>query len=338
MMLPLLKLASDGQQHTLAEALERLAQDFKLTEDDRAEVLRSGQTRLYNRIGWTTTYLKKAGLLQAVGPGRFQLTDRGRDVLAGGPVALDVAFLEKRFPEISEFRKSRLKREGAEEEPPAVYNTSNGTWTQRPSVEERVRKTLELSFPNEATRRDALRFFALAIETADEERGNGWYVRETERGLRLMTGRLLACEIAPSKIRVSVIGPISEDVRAALGADADKDLEFKQLPGGLILTFPVEHAAEALASLKNELTSFIDEAMARVRRSVSLDDHVPEALGYVSSVVGRELPQPVAEAQDSGQRDDPSDEDDVSVSREPRIRGRAPIFEHGQRSNAPLLR
>jgi len=59
LMLPLLKLASDGQQHTLAEAVERLALEFQLSEDDRTQLLRSGQTRLYNRVGWTTTYLRK---------------------------------------------------------------------------------------------------------------------------------------------------------------------------------------------------------------------------------------------------------------------------------------
>ena len=52
---------------TLAEAIERLAQEFQLSNDDRAQLLRSGQTRLYNRVGWTTTYLKKAGLLRPSG-------------------------------------------------------------------------------------------------------------------------------------------------------------------------------------------------------------------------------------------------------------------------------
>ena len=98
LMLPLLKLAGDGQQHTLAEAVERLAQEFQLSDDDRAQLLQSGQTRLYNRVGWATTYLKKAGLLQAVGPGRFQLTDRGRDVLASRPAAIDVAFPGESVP------------------------------------------------------------------------------------------------------------------------------------------------------------------------------------------------------------------------------------------------
>src|SRR4249920_604089 len=107
LMLPLLKLTGDGQQHTLAEAVERLSVEFQLSEDDRTQLLRSGQTRIYNRVGWTTTYLKKAGLLQASGTGRFLLTERGREVLASKPAAIDVAFLESRFPEMSEFRKTR---------------------------------------------------------------------------------------------------------------------------------------------------------------------------------------------------------------------------------------
>ena len=197
------------------------------------------------------------------------------------------------FQNTSEFRKARSTREVADEEPPAIFNAADGTWNQRAGVEERVRKTLELSIPNEAIRREALRFLALAIEIADEERGNAWYVRETEHGLRLMTGRLLACEIAPSKMRVSVIGPIGDDVRGALGAEAEKDWEFKQVPGGLLLTFPVEHAGGSSRTCSRMGSpASLTSAMARVRRSVSLEDHVPEAVAYIASVVGRELPQP----------------------------------------------
>jgi len=233
LMLPLLKLASDGQPHTFAEAVERLTEEFQLSDADRTQLLKSGQTRMYNRAAWTATYLKRAGLLQAVGLGRFQLTDRGREVLDSRPAAIDVAFLASRFPEMSDLRKTRARSEVAGEEPPATFNTADGTWNQRAGVEERVRETLELSIPIEAIRREVLRFMALAIENADEERSNAWYVRETEYGLRLMTGRLLACEIAPSKIRISMIGPVGDDVRGALGAEAENDEEFKKLPGGL---------------------------------------------------------------------------------------------------------
>jgi hypothetical protein len=159
---------------------------------------------------------------------------------------------------MSEFRKGRSTGEVAGEEPPATFNTADGTWNHRAGVEERVRETMELSIPNEAMRRAALDFLALAIDTADEERGNAWCARETERGLRVMTGRLLACEVGRSKMRVSVIGPISDDVRSALGAEAEKDEEFKSVPGGLLLTFPTEHAAEALDLLRDGLNSFVD--------------------------------------------------------------------------------
>jgi restriction system protein len=60
LMLPLLELASDGQRHNLAEAIERMAQEFQLSDDDRAQLLQSGQTRLYNRVGWATTLRRLA--------------------------------------------------------------------------------------------------------------------------------------------------------------------------------------------------------------------------------------------------------------------------------------
>jgi hypothetical protein len=334
LMLPLLKLAGDAQQHTLGEAVEQLAQEFRLSDDDRTQLLQSGQTRLYNRVGWSTTYLKKAGLLQAVGPGRFRLTDRGRDVLASSPATIDIAFLESRFAEMADFRKAGSKAE----EPPASFNTADGTWSQREGVGERVREMLELSIPGEATRQEALQLLASAIENAAEENGSAWYLRETGHGLRLMTGRLIGCEVSRLKMRVSIIGPISDDARGALGAETAEDEEFKKIPGGLLLTFPVEHAVAAWPLLKDGFNSFVDAAMTRVRSRVSLEDHVPEAVAYIGHVVGRELPQPepAPESPDSANAAD-TDEDDSGTSREPRVRGRAPIFEHAQRSIASLM-
>jgi hypothetical protein len=147
---------------------------------------------------------------------------------------------------MSEFRKARSRREVEGEEPPATFDTANDKWNQRAGVEQRVREMMELSIPNEAIRRAALHFVALAIDNADEECGNAWCLRETEQGLRVMTGRLLACEIARSKMRVSVIGPIGDDIRSALGAEVEKDAELKKVLGGSLLTFPMEHAAEAV--------------------------------------------------------------------------------------------
>ena len=59
LMLPLLELASDGEAHTLAESVEQMAQHFQLSNEERTEVGHGGQNKLYNRVGWATTYLKK---------------------------------------------------------------------------------------------------------------------------------------------------------------------------------------------------------------------------------------------------------------------------------------
>jgi hypothetical protein len=140
-------------------------------------------------------------------------------------------------------------------------------------------------------------------------------------------------------MRVSVIGPVSDDVRSALGADIENDAEFKKVPGALLLTFPVEHAAGALGLLRDGFNSFVDLAMARVRRPVSLEEHVPEAVTYIAGIVGRALPQPdpITEPQEAEHLDVAPDEEDSGGSREPKIRGRAPIFEPGQRAIATLV-
>ena len=339
-MLPLLKLASDGKQHNLKEAVERLALEFQLSDDDQKELLKSGQTRLYNRVAWTTTYLRKAGLIQAEGVGRFQLTDRGREVLASKPTTIDLAFLTSRFPEMSEFRKGVAKREGVGNEPPATFNSTDRTWNLRTGVEDRIREKLNRSVPKELWRTAALQFFAFAIEIADKERGDAWCVRETRQGIRLMTGRLLACAVARSKMRVSVIGPISGEIRKALDSDATKDEDFRLIPGGVLITFPVEHGAQVMPLLQDGFRGFVDASMARVRNSIGLEDHVPEAVAYIASMVGRELPQPqpITKPPESEDLEEASDEDiEVKVSREPRVSGRAPMFEPGQRSIASLV-
>jgi restriction system protein len=101
--LPLLRRLEDGQIHGMTDLFQQLADDLGLSTEDRAEVLSSGkQTTYQNRIGWARTYLKKAGLLQSPSRGAVQITDRGRQVLAEQPAALNVTYLRK-FPEFVEF-------------------------------------------------------------------------------------------------------------------------------------------------------------------------------------------------------------------------------------------
>jgi restriction system protein len=109
-MLPLLKFAGDGQEHSLRETIEVLADEFDLTGEERGELLPSGQQAVFdNRVGWARTYMKKAGMLETTRRGYYRITERGQQVLQGNPPRINAAFL-KQFPEFVEFQKTTRVR------------------------------------------------------------------------------------------------------------------------------------------------------------------------------------------------------------------------------------
>ncbi len=113
-MLPLLKFTSDGQEHSLLEAVDILAAEFKLTPEEKLQMLPSGsQATFINRIGWARSYLKKAGLLKPTRRGYYQITDRGRSVLKQNPPKINVAYL-RQFPEFSDSQPDSNKENRTE--------------------------------------------------------------------------------------------------------------------------------------------------------------------------------------------------------------------------------
>ncbi len=62
-MLPFLKIISDGEEHTTIETNQKLAEHFHLTIEDLNEYLPSGAQKTFpNRVAWAKSYLKMAGL------------------------------------------------------------------------------------------------------------------------------------------------------------------------------------------------------------------------------------------------------------------------------------
>lgn len=117
LMLPLLRIASDGQEHRFRDAVEQLATEFQLTDGERAELLPSGTAPLFdNRVGWARTYLKQAGLIQSRKRGVFQLTENGRALLAEHPQRIDVALLD-RYEDFRAFKTRRRNRDLERGEP-----------------------------------------------------------------------------------------------------------------------------------------------------------------------------------------------------------------------------
>jgi restriction system protein len=123
LMLPLLKYAGDGEEHKIRNAIEHLAEELRLSEEERRELLPSGQQAVFNnRIGWACTYLKKTGLLASGRKGYFSITQRGLDVLKENPASIDVNFL-KRYKEFN-----------------AYYNKDKPTLIDKPEIPEIERK------------------------------------------------------------------------------------------------------------------------------------------------------------------------------------------------------
>jgi restriction system protein len=109
-LLPMLRIAGDGHDHSLAEARTRLASDLRLAHAEQEELLPSGrQSRFANRVAWAKVYLEQAGLIAAPRRGHFLISDRGREVLKAPPQRIDIKFLE-RYPEFVEFRTPKAER------------------------------------------------------------------------------------------------------------------------------------------------------------------------------------------------------------------------------------
>ncbi len=114
LMLPVLKLASDGKEHKFSQAVEALADEFGLTTEERVELLPSGSQAVFNnRVGWARSYLKQAGLLTTPKRGFFTITQTGVELLATNPIQVDTSVLE-RYPEFIEFKNR--KRDKCENE------------------------------------------------------------------------------------------------------------------------------------------------------------------------------------------------------------------------------
>ena len=104
MIKPLLTAVGDGEVHTLKELKRVIAKDFSLTEEDIALMLPSGrQTVFANRLGWASTYLVKAGLLERPARAAVKITPTGKGVLEEDPPVIDPDYLE-RFESFREFR------------------------------------------------------------------------------------------------------------------------------------------------------------------------------------------------------------------------------------------
>lgn len=322
---PVLALAQSSPI-SRATATEAMAKHFQLDEEAAAARIPSGQsTYIGNRTGWAMTFLTKAKLIEKVARATYGLTERGRLFLVAHPDAISVEDLRA----VDGWHEAW----GGDPNPDELPDESDDN---PEASEDRIRAKVTKAIPDPAVREAVLRFFAYAVENADEERADAWSIRETRRSLELKVGRVLAFKLHPNALGVSVMGPVSDELRGALGSRAEEEEAWKWIAGGVYVSFQAERAAASLDLLKDPFAKFVDAAVARVKRGVDIDDHCAAAIGYLANEVGRELPQPdAARAADDDQ--DSLADDDGPAPGQPVLRGRAPIFEHGQRAIGSLI-
>jgi restriction system protein len=95
-MRPLLEVLSDGKEWRMRDVTEAMATRFRLSPQERAEMLPSGtQTLFSNRVAWAKTHLKAAGLLLNPNRGKVTLSDEGKRVLATYQDAINCRFLRQ---------------------------------------------------------------------------------------------------------------------------------------------------------------------------------------------------------------------------------------------------
>jgi len=108
-MLPLLKFAGDKKEHSTTEALEFIATEFNISEEQKNELLPSGNQKIFsNRVFWAKSYLKMSGLVENTKRAHFKITNRGLDTLSENPVEINLRYLKK-FPDYVELSESWKK-------------------------------------------------------------------------------------------------------------------------------------------------------------------------------------------------------------------------------------
>lgn len=75
-------LARSDPDRSHKQIKEKVVLSFSLNKADEEKELPSGSTVLESRTRWVLFYLTKAGLLESPSRGKFQITDKGKDVLS----------------------------------------------------------------------------------------------------------------------------------------------------------------------------------------------------------------------------------------------------------------
>jgi len=130
-MRPLMVRIQDGREYTLRGIVDKLADEFRLSADERKQLLPSGQQEVFsNRVAWAKTHLRMAGLVEGVARGVFRITERGKTVLQEHKDRVDLRVLRAQ-PGYDAARTKKKKDCGAA----AIEESTDASQTPEESIE-----------------------------------------------------------------------------------------------------------------------------------------------------------------------------------------------------------
>ncbi len=100
-----------GGSGTVAEVIDLVIEKLGISEEEQADTLKSGGSRVRNRVQWARLYLVKAGFLDSSKRGVWNLTEKGLKIK---PQELDVIGT---FKEVQKgFQETKKKKDSIQEE------------------------------------------------------------------------------------------------------------------------------------------------------------------------------------------------------------------------------
>lgn len=108
-----LSAIQDEKIHSLKEVKNFISQALHLSAEELTELLPSGNQAIFdNRVGWTRTYLNKAGLISVPSRAHFLITPEGKSLLLSGETITDQLLIEK-YPLFAAFKQKKLPKTSA---------------------------------------------------------------------------------------------------------------------------------------------------------------------------------------------------------------------------------
>lgn len=104
LMLPILKSLKGDEEKSIKIIKGEMIKEFNITKDEQEQKTPNNkQYTYYNRIAWSISYLKMAGLIYYPQRGIYKITDSGKKVLQDPPGKITIKFLNQ----FENFNKNR---------------------------------------------------------------------------------------------------------------------------------------------------------------------------------------------------------------------------------------